>query len=134
MGAYRDRRRAAVAPITTISPADVTIATAASFIETAGFDLAAGIFVVKATWSFDVAKEVSAAHGGIYDSAHDDTLVEFPAYYNSGAMSGSPTPDAKMLLLPAAVSGVTFYAQWPGESTTGSLTDVEIDLYRLAAL
>ena len=124
----------AAAPISTVRPADVTITEPAAFIETAGFDIAKGIYLVRARYAWATGSEVTAAHGGLYYATDSDTLVQFNAYYNNGADSGSPTPDAEVLLVPADLSGVTFYVSWPGDSTTGSLTGVEIDFYLLAGI
>ena len=91
-----------------------------------------GIYLVKPAYTWATDEEVFAAHGGLYHAATNNTLVAFNYFYNDGATSGRVTPPAQLLLLEADLSGVTFYVSWAGDSTTGSLTDVDIDFYRLA--
>ena len=124
-----------IAAHSTITPADVTITEAASFISTALFTVPKGIFLVQPTFSWSTAPyEVSAAHSGLYREADSVTLVQFNWYYNDGASSGTVTPSAQLLFVPQEYDDVEFYVSWPGDSTTGTLSGVTINFYKLAGL
>ena len=116
-----------------LTPADVTITEAASFIETAQFTIAAGLYLVAPAWSWSTGADVFAAHGGLYDASDDLVLAQWNAFYNNGAQSGSLDRGPLPMRLLQRQTDISFFVSFASESVTGSLTDVSLDLYRLGA-
>jgi len=116
------------------SPLSVVITEEAKFIATAagGMRFEKGVYLVRPRWSFTTAAKILSAHAGLYDDAEGEVVVDFASYYNDGVNEGTPTPDAEILILNKR-RNLSFYQGFGDVSTTGTLTNISIEIYSLGS-
>ena len=72
-----------------------------------------------------------SAHGRLYDDDADTDLAFYNWYYNNGSTGGTPTPGTRVVIVPTDITEARFYVSFSSTSTTGTLSDVTLTLWRL---